>query len=989
MKQADITPTDIYPVQAQRLVVVLGAHRSGTSAITRALQVLGVPLGERLMPPVEGVNDKGFWEDLDFYGLNIQMLQALGRDWYHLAPLGDDMVASLCAQGFSSQAQALLHDKMGELPLFGFKDPRVTLLLPFWQRVFASCDVEVSYVLALRNPLSVAKSLTRREGFDVRKGALLWLTHVLSMMRGTAGLNRRVLVDYDQLIAAPQHEVRRIASQLDLTIDPTGLLEYETAFLDASLQHTRYSAKDLADADFKLAFLPELYDQLRRAASDVIGLDDLALCQTVTAACAEYAQQGKYLLLLDSMDGQWQGIKAKCTKPGAGEDALQTDAAPVDLSSLPGGNVRVHHMPSNFNRNNVSLLDDIPVVSIIILNFNKPYLTWLSVKSALESSISVTFEVIVVDNHSMPENFASLRERNLPVRLLRNAENHHFGEGNNIAADAARGEFLLFLNNDAFVAPNCVDALLQAFYAVPECGAAGPVFHYPDGTLQEAGAFILQNGHSAQRGKGSREFDLASIPDFEMVDYISAACLMIRASRFADLGGFSYRFDPAYYEDVDLCLRLKCRGESTVLAKAARCIHVENATKRDEMHAPDLDLVVQKNRLGFLDFWGGYLQARAPEAIPCASIPRRRLHTLDSPGELASAAILNGAISPGGALRYAMASAAALGQFGSAALATTRTVSSARMESLAFDLGLPPGGVRTVPIGALDSATLERAYVIGRGACPEFPPMAKRRFFHCLSLVPARPFGEASQPQPQTALEQCEKIFAPSRFAQQVLQDELQRIGIPRTVEMMRPAVAADHLLERARCPKPWILSIGAFTESHRSPRQDILIEAIKRTSASFRADWTLILCGTVPNRAEDRSYLERLQQDIGDDVHVKFVLSPSRSALESLMSQSSFYVDARGFGEQDPSGYWKCDSLGIALIEAMVAGCKALSYVKSCGAEIVDEFAAGATYGSMEELLAQLDQMDVGGLAIEQRQRLAKGFGEQQFRDRFLTALA
>jgi hypothetical protein len=61
----------------RRLIVVLGMHRSGTSALTRGLQVMGVTLGDRMMPPVEGNNAKGFWEDIDLNALNVEMLNAI------------------------------------------------------------------------------------------------------------------------------------------------------------------------------------------------------------------------------------------------------------------------------------------------------------------------------------------------------------------------------------------------------------------------------------------------------------------------------------------------------------------------------------------------------------------------------------------------------------------------------------------------------------------------------------------------------------------------------------------------------------------------------------------------------------------------------------------------------------------------------------------------------------------------------------------------
>src|ERR1700682_5117712 len=89
---------------SQRIVVVLGMHRSGTSAITRGLRLLGVELGNCLLPPDKDINDTGYWEDIDLNRLNIEMLHSLSTDWHHLAPLGHDFVERLREQGFLLRA---------------------------------------------------------------------------------------------------------------------------------------------------------------------------------------------------------------------------------------------------------------------------------------------------------------------------------------------------------------------------------------------------------------------------------------------------------------------------------------------------------------------------------------------------------------------------------------------------------------------------------------------------------------------------------------------------------------------------------------------------------------------------------------------------------------------------------------------------------------------------------------------------------------------
>ena len=164
----------------KRLIVVLGMHRSGTSAVTRGLQVLGVELGDRMMPPAANNNEKGFWEDIDINGLNIEILKEIDSDWDSLAPISVGDIEVLHKAGYVLRAVELLRQKIRGTDIFGFKDPRVARLLPFWMEAFRHCRFKVSYVLSLRHPLSVVKSLAKRDSMDAGKGYLLWLEHVVS-----------------------------------------------------------------------------------------------------------------------------------------------------------------------------------------------------------------------------------------------------------------------------------------------------------------------------------------------------------------------------------------------------------------------------------------------------------------------------------------------------------------------------------------------------------------------------------------------------------------------------------------------------------------------------------------------------------------------------------------------------------------------------------------------------------------------------------------
>ena len=231
-------------IKNNRLIVVLGMHRSGTSAITRGLQVLGVSLGETLHGPMAGVNDKGFWEDVHLHALDVEMLGAIESDWAHVGLIDSSDVEILHKQGYFLRAVELLREKVSRSPIFAFKDPRVAKLLPFWKDVFAQCSFDVDYVLALRNPLSVVKSLSKRDGFDAEHSYLLWLGHVIASLIYSAG-KKRVFVDYDRLMQSPDRELCRIAKHLELEIDSIELQNYKTEFLDEKLRHTIYHFNDL------------------------------------------------------------------------------------------------------------------------------------------------------------------------------------------------------------------------------------------------------------------------------------------------------------------------------------------------------------------------------------------------------------------------------------------------------------------------------------------------------------------------------------------------------------------------------------------------------------------------------------------------------------------------------------------------------------------------------------------------------------------------
>ncbi|MBW7470474.1 glycosyltransferase [Marinobacter sp. M216] len=263
-----MTDQSQHPVRKKCVIVVLGMHRSGTSAITRGLQALGADLGPELMAGIKGDNEKGFWEDLGCYRINERILERLDSAWDALGEVPEHALTGEELAKEYDDAVALLRDRLANTDVFAFKDPRTVNLLPFWQKVFAELDLDDRYLITLRNPRSVADSLARRNEFAREKSFCLWMKHSCNaLLYGTA--RPFVVVDYDRFMESPARELSRMAEPLGLAapdLESAEYQEYVSEFLSTDLRHSKY-AEALGDGDVVPPFVADLYGVLLDVAS--------------------------------------------------------------------------------------------------------------------------------------------------------------------------------------------------------------------------------------------------------------------------------------------------------------------------------------------------------------------------------------------------------------------------------------------------------------------------------------------------------------------------------------------------------------------------------------------------------------------------------------------------------------------------------------------------------------------------------------------------
>lgn len=233
---------------ARVCLLVLGMHRSGTSAITRVLSLMGATLPDRLMPAVANNNETGFWESKPLSLLHDAILAEVGSSWDDWRPIQFDRLSVERRSEFKAQMRDVLEEEFDDASLFVLKDPRICRLVPIYLELFAEMQIEPRFVLPLRNPGAVAKSLAARDDMSPGFASLLWLRYVLDAEAETRSA-RRVLVPYDELIDNWQPVVEGIGQALGIYW-PRAIADVADdvgAFLRRDLRHHAGTVDLLAD----------------------------------------------------------------------------------------------------------------------------------------------------------------------------------------------------------------------------------------------------------------------------------------------------------------------------------------------------------------------------------------------------------------------------------------------------------------------------------------------------------------------------------------------------------------------------------------------------------------------------------------------------------------------------------------------------------------------------------------------------------------------
>ncbi|MBA4372481.1 MAG: glycosyl transferase [Thermodesulfovibrio sp.] len=257
-------PVKRQPMSKSKAICILGMHRSGTSAVTRLVNLCGAYLGEEsiLMPPVPGINPEGFWERNDIFELTESLMRKFKTGWDTVLPLPDNWQASPEIVLLKEQLIKLIIGNFQNHALWAWKDPRSMLLFPLWEKVLADLDIEVCCIFVIRNPLDVARSLEKRNAFSVEKSLGIWFNYNIQALRSIRNV-KTAFISYEKLFADSGYELDKCAEILDIVWPNCGreVNDAIKTFVRPDLCHSMSTVEDLEKINAP-SFVIELYGHL-------------------------------------------------------------------------------------------------------------------------------------------------------------------------------------------------------------------------------------------------------------------------------------------------------------------------------------------------------------------------------------------------------------------------------------------------------------------------------------------------------------------------------------------------------------------------------------------------------------------------------------------------------------------------------------------------------------------------------------------------------
>lgn len=588
-----------------------------------------------------------------------------------------------------------------------------------------------------------------------------------------------------------------------------------------------------------------------------------------------------------------------------------------------------------------------PVISIIILNYYKPVYSAICIMAALNSFRSLDVEVILIENGGEGFHFELLVRMfsQYPCFVAKKlSSNSYFGEGNNIGIDVASGDNVLFLNNDCFLLPDYGEAAVSLLQGGGH-DALGALMMYPDGTIQEFGGLVADDGQVVQRAKGM-PVEFLHTSSIEKVEYISAACFLISHKALEVVVGFDPLFEPFYYEDTDFCRRLRSADLTLAVSSSLKAIHIENASTREYLDEVKFQKMVRDHRALYARRWlrnsgvGAYTR-KAKQIGGTGGTDERPTAVIFTPF----------GIRPGGGERYVFSAARALSKTHRIVICSPEIFSRARVEFLLNSLDIQQFAFDVCDFVHLKSAVpdVDIWFVMANEVVTALPACGRVNIYHLQFPFPWRNTNSFQF----DVITSYDAIVVNSEFTRYWTERRLGEIGISKNppVEVVYPPVKSIPAMRMRKIDGTLrIVTVGRFFVGGHSKRQDTFIKILARAREVTSQRIFAVILGSVHPSVEAQSYFEEILEAADELGDVQVVTEASNEEIVEHLNAADVYVHCTGYGISETVKPEEAEHFGITIVEAIRAGCIPLVYGVGGPAEIIQNSRAGLTFKSVDE---------------------------------------
>jgi len=267
----------------------MGMHRGGTSLVASLVSRWGACPGgdpaEVFFPPNRW-NERGYWEAREVVALNDEILARLGEEWFVPPPPGAEaMLRQLAAASdYADQAAALMRQRpVNGVDVWFLKDPRFSFVAPFWRPFWP----DALYLIVLRHPIAVARSLLRRDHMPLSAGLLLWASTMRLALEHTR-TERRVIVDADQLLGDPAGACARLWGRLGDFAGRSGSMTADEASAEVQRDLWHFDSNDAMPSNELERGLMSWYESVREHAGVLLDNAEVPLGIDVRPMAREY-----------------------------------------------------------------------------------------------------------------------------------------------------------------------------------------------------------------------------------------------------------------------------------------------------------------------------------------------------------------------------------------------------------------------------------------------------------------------------------------------------------------------------------------------------------------------------------------------------------------------------------------------------------------------------------------------------------------------------